>query len=68
VDDSDYQAPFPFSGKMEKLTIDLGPTTTTPEALAQLNKLLAARDLPVVGGLVGDFEDFMQRMKQGNGS
>jgi arylsulfatase len=67
VDDSDYQVPFPFTGKLEKLTIDLGPTTITPEALAQLNKLLAARNLPVIGSLVGDFEDFLQRMKQGNG-
>jgi arylsulfatase len=67
VDDADYQVPFPFTGKLEKLTIDLGPTTITPEALAQLNKMLAARNLPMVGGLVGDFEDFLQRMKQGSG-
>jgi arylsulfatase len=67
VDDSDYQVPFPFTGKLEKLTIDLGPTTVTPEALRDLNKLLAARELPVVGGLIGDFEDFLQRMKQGSG-
>ena len=59
--------PFPFSGKLEKLTIDLGATTITPEALHQLNELLAARDLPVIGGLIGDFEDFMQRMQQGRG-
>jgi arylsulfatase len=67
VDDTDYQVPFPFTGKLEKLTIDLGATTVTPEALSELNKLLAARDLPVVGGLIGDFEDFVQRMQQGRG-
>lgn len=67
VDDSDYQVPFPFTGKLDKLTIDLGATTMTPEALKELNKLLAARQLPVVGGLIGDFEDFLQRMKQGKG-
>jgi hypothetical protein len=52
---------------LEELTIDLGVTTITPEALKELNKLLAARELPVIGSLVGDFEDFFQRMKQGAG-
>jgi len=67
VDDNDYQVPFPFTGTLGKLTIDLGATTVTPEALSDLNKLLAARDLPIIGGLIGDFEDFVQRMQQGNG-
>lgn len=61
VDDSYYQVP----SKTGEVTIDLGATTVTPETLSELNKLLAARDLPVVGGLIGDFEDFMQRMQQG---
>jgi len=37
------------------------------DLIHQLNELLAARDLPVIGGLIGDFEDFMQRTKQGRG-
>jgi hypothetical protein len=49
---------------LEKLTIDLGATTKTAEALKVLD-LLAARELPVIGSLVGDFDDFLQRMKQG---
>jgi len=67
VDDGDYQVPARFNGKIAKLTIDLGASTVTPEALKELNRMLAARNLPVIGGLIGDFEDFMQRMEQGRG-
>jgi arylsulfatase len=35
VDDDDYQVPFPFTGKLMKLTVDLGETTVTPEAAAR---------------------------------
>lgn len=31
VDDQDYQVPFPFSGKIDKLTITLEPPVLTPE-------------------------------------
>jgi len=30
VDESDYQVPFPFSGKLNKLTVTLGPEELTP--------------------------------------
>jgi hypothetical protein len=31
VDDADFQSPFPFTGKLEKLTIKVGPEQLTPE-------------------------------------
>jgi arylsulfatase len=31
VDDQDYQVPFPFTGKIDKLTMKLGPEELTPE-------------------------------------
>jgi hypothetical protein len=55
------------TGKLVKLTVDLGETTVTPEALHDLQEVMAARGIPIIGWLVGDFEDFIQRMKQGNG-
>jgi arylsulfatase len=30
VDDKDYQVPFPFTGKIDKLTVKLGPEELTP--------------------------------------
>jgi arylsulfatase len=30
VDDADYQVPFPFTGKIHKLTMRLGPEQLTP--------------------------------------
>ena len=30
VDDKDYQVPFPFTGKIDKLTVKLGPEDLTP--------------------------------------
>ena len=65
--DDDYQVPFPFNGRLVKLTFDLGPSTVTPQAMADLQRLLAARNLPLVGGLIGDLEDFVQRMQAGSG-
>ena len=45
VDDSDYQAPFPFTGKLEKITFDLGETLMTPEAIkAMMEELAKKRD------------------------
>ena len=66
VDDA-YQVPFAFTGRIAKITIDLGDSTVTPEALHNLQMLLAARNLPIVGGLIGDLEDFVQKMQQGQG-
>jgi arylsulfatase len=31
VNDNDYQAPFPFNGKINKLTFELGPSQLTAE-------------------------------------
>ena len=67
VDDNDYQVPFAFTGRLVKLTVDRGASTVTPESLADLQRLLAARQIPLVGGLVGDLEDFVQRMEAGRG-
>jgi hypothetical protein len=45
VDESDYQAPFPFTGKLEKITFDLGETSMTPEAIkAMMEELAKKRD------------------------
>jgi arylsulfatase len=45
VDDSDYQVPFPFTGKLEKITFDLGETLMTPEAIkAMMEELAKKRD------------------------
>lgn len=65
--DDEYQVPFAFTGRLAKLTIDLGESTVTPQAMHDLQMMLAARNLPIVGGLIGDFEDFLQRMQQGSG-
>ncbi|MEO3471761.1 arylsulfatase [Roseomonas sp. CAU 1739] len=67
VDDRDYQVPFAFTGRLVKVTVDLGASTVTPESLRDLQRMLEARNLPVVGGLIGDMEDFVQRMEQGRG-
>ena len=45
VDESDYQAPFPFTGKLEKVTFDLGDTSMTPEAIkAMMEEMAKKRD------------------------
>jgi hypothetical protein len=36
VDDRDYQAPFAFTGKIDKLTITLEPPRLTPEDAKKL--------------------------------
>ena len=41
VDDKDYQVPFAFTGKLTKLTIDLGDTSATPEAIKLMMEELA---------------------------
>ncbi len=45
VDDSDYQVPFPFTGKLDKITFDLGESSMTPEAIkAMMVELAKKRD------------------------
>ena len=45
VDDSDYEAPFPFTGALGKITFDLGETSMTPEAIkAMMEELAKKRD------------------------
>jgi arylsulfatase len=36
VDDNDYQVPFAFTGKIDKLTIDLEPPRLTPDDVQKL--------------------------------
>ena len=45
VDDTDYQVPFAFTGKLGKITFDLGETSMTPEAIkAMMEELAKKRD------------------------
>ena len=41
VDDKDYQVPFPFVGKVDKVTIKLGPTQLTSEDHQKIQHALA---------------------------
>ncbi len=43
VDDRDYQVPFAFTGRIAKLTIDLGDSTVTPEAIRNFGALMARK-------------------------
>jgi hypothetical protein len=38
VDDADYQVPFRFTGKLEKLTLKIDRPTLSPEDLEKLNE------------------------------
>lgn len=44
VDDADYQSPFPFTGAIRRVTVDLGDSTVTPEALRGLAGQAQKRD------------------------
>ena len=44
VDDKDYQVPFAFSGKLEKLTVDLGEGPVTEAAMNAWIKAISSRD------------------------
>jgi arylsulfatase len=45
VDDSDYQAPFPFTGKLERITVDLGESTLPFAAMrASMVEMAKKRD------------------------
>jgi hypothetical protein len=59
--------PFDLTARLVKLTIDLGPTTVTPQALEDLQRLMAATQTPIVGGFIADLEGFIKQMQQGNG-
>ena len=43
VDDKDYQVPFAFTGKLGKITFDLGELTATPEAIKLMMEELAKK-------------------------
>ncbi len=43
VDDQDYQVPFTFTGKINKLTIALAPPVLTPEDVKKLSDAYALR-------------------------
>jgi arylsulfatase A-like enzyme len=43
VDDSDYQVPFAFTGKFDRITFDLGETSMTPEAIRVMMEELAKK-------------------------
>ncbi|MGW8321616.1 MAG: hypothetical protein ACWGSD_08705, partial [Thermodesulfobacteriota bacterium] len=38
VDDQDYQIPFKFTGKIDKITIKLEPPTLTPDDVKKLKE------------------------------
>jgi arylsulfatase len=42
IDDNDYQAPFPFTGKIDKLTISVEPPMLTPDDLKKLSEAYRA--------------------------
>jgi arylsulfatase A-like enzyme len=43
VDDADYQVPFAFTGKLQKIAFDLGETSMTPEAIKAMIEALAKK-------------------------
>jgi len=45
VNDADYQVPFAFTGTLDRITVDLGETSMTPEAIkAMMEELAKKRD------------------------
>jgi arylsulfatase len=44
VDDKDYRVPFRFTGKLDKLTVRLGPSQMFPAEKAAVGKKIGARD------------------------
>jgi arylsulfatase len=43
VDDRDYQVPALFTGRINRITVDLGDTLVTPEAIRNFGALMAQR-------------------------
>jgi arylsulfatase len=41
VDDKDYQVPFAFTGRLQKITVDLGGSSVSPEAIKVMMEELA---------------------------
>ncbi|MFO0844761.1 MAG: hypothetical protein U0797_20585 [Gemmataceae bacterium] len=44
MDDRDYLCPFPFTGKLNKLTIKLGPSQLLPAENKAIQKKVGERD------------------------
>src|SRR5262249_22379877 len=44
VDDKDYQCPFAFTGKLEKLTVKIGPSQLLPPEKKAIEKKIGQRD------------------------
>ncbi len=44
VDDNDYQVPFHFTGKLDRITVDLGTSSITPESLRAFEAEMTKRD------------------------
>ena len=44
VDDADYQVPFNFTGKLNRITVDLGDSSVTPEAMRDFATQSRKRD------------------------
>lgn len=44
VDDRDYQVPFEFTGKLDRVTVDLGESSVTPEGMREFQEKAAKRD------------------------
>lgn len=45
VDDKDYQVPFAFSGKIEKITVDLGEGPVSEQSMTAWMKAISTRDV-----------------------
>jgi hypothetical protein len=43
VDDQDYRVPFAFTGKLSKITIDLGESSVSPAAIRKMMQELAEK-------------------------
>jgi len=44
VDDRDYQVPFAFTGRLNRITVDIGESSATPEALRDMQARMQQRD------------------------
>jgi len=44
VDGGDYQVPFAFTGRLNRITVDIGETSATPEALRDMQARAQQRD------------------------
>jgi arylsulfatase len=43
VDDKDYQVPFAFTGKLGKITVELGESTVSPEIIKRMMEELSQK-------------------------